>query len=155
MIGRGRYRSILALLMAMALFYARSGQFVWADAAPPERPPGSSVEPGEDVTQVQMVSEEVLLVIIGRDVPAGDRGDLAANLMTGHVEAVFVMRNQGEAEESFDVWFPLGVPDGYGDVTQVEDFRARVDNVPAHIIVGPVIGYSQTRSPEVGFSARR
>ncbi len=79
-----------------------------ADAAPPWYAQGASVETSESMTQVQMVSEEVLLVVQER--PGRVPEYLAAESMTGHVEATFVMRNQGTVEESFDVWFPLGIP---------------------------------------------
>ncbi len=133
MSGNRTSRAGLITLTVVLLLMLGGPKPAWADAAPPERPPGSSVGPGEAVTQVQMVSEEVLLVIEGRDTPEEELGELAADLMTGHVEAVFVMRNQGEAEESFDVWFPLGVPDGYGEVTKVKDFQAWADGEPAQV----------------------
>ena len=63
----------------------------WADAAPPARPPGASIGPGEAVTQVQMLWEEVLLEIEGKDTPL-ERWDLAANQMQAHVTATFLMR---------------------------------------------------------------
>jgi MYXO-CTERM domain-containing protein len=119
-------------LVVLSLVLAYAGP-VWADAAPPERPPGSSVDPGEAVTQVQMVSEEVLLEIIGKPMPAGEAGYLAADHMQGHVTATFVMRNQGQSEEAFEVWFPLGAPDGYSTVTTVSNFQAWVDGAPAQV----------------------
>lgn len=119
----------VTLLSLVALACPRSAR---GDAAPPERPPGSSVGPGEAVTQVQMLWEEVLLEIEGKDTPL-ERMDLAANQMQAHVTATFVMRNQGKVEEAFDVWFPLGAPDGYFNVTTVSDFRAWVNGDEAKV----------------------
>jgi cell division septation protein DedD len=62
-----------------------------------------------------MVSEEVLLEVQG-----------------GKVEATFVMRNQGDEQEAFDVWFPLSdVEATLGDL--VRDFHAWIDGVPAEV----------------------
>jgi hypothetical protein len=79
-----------------------------------------------------MLWEEVLLEIEGKGTPL-ERWDLAANQMQAHVTASFLMRNQGESEEAFDVWFPLGAPDGYSAVTTVSNFRAWVDDEEATI----------------------
>jgi tetratricopeptide (TPR) repeat protein len=46
----------------------------------------------------------------------------------GQVEAYFVMRNQGESEESFDVWFPLGASSIY-DAQEITNFSVWVDGV--------------------------
>ncbi|MDY6877726.1 MAG: hypothetical protein SWK90_16210, partial [Chloroflexota bacterium] len=88
----------------------------------PERPP----------TQVRMVSEEVLLTIEGREQETDD-SHLASDFMAGHVEATFVMRNQGAELESFDVWFPLTTSDGFGSSNQVQNFGAWVDEVPVEV----------------------
>ena len=137
---------LIALIVA-SLLAGGDKHPAWADAAPPERPPGSSVGPGEAVTQVQMVSEEVLLEIEGQDTAKDEPQGLAAGLMTGRVEAVFLMRNQGETEESFDVWFPLGVPNGYGNVASVENFRAWVNDVPAQVSEAERVGKWDTVVP--------
>jgi len=79
-----------------------------------------------------MLWEEVLLEIKGKDTPL-ERWDLAANQMQAHVTATFLMRNQGKTEEAFDVWFPLGVPDGYSTITTVSDFRAWVNGEEARV----------------------
>jgi hypothetical protein len=102
---------------------------------PPWAFPGSSLDPGEVSTQVQMVSEQVLLVV-----EAGQSGDifpgysegLSAKEMVAHVEASFVMRNQGDTAEAFDVWFPIWLPEYpyYGDTAGVEKFAAWVDDAP-------------------------
>jgi hypothetical protein len=129
-----------------------------ADAAPPQAPPGSSVETGGFETNVQMVAEEVVIevryyagektVLILQDLTAQNRtpeemlaqrefiwphyvlepGDLSA-----HIDATFVMKNQGNEDEAFDVWFPIGADDHDGVVTEVANFRAWVNEVPAEV----------------------
>jgi len=101
---------------------------------PPWSMPGSSVNSGETSTQVQMISEDVLIVIEGHqrdDLP----GNRAASLMVGHVDATFLMRNQGDETEAFDVWFPLWLSDYayHNTITQVENFAAWVDHIPAEV----------------------
>lgn len=105
---------------------------------PPWAFPGSSLDPGEASTQVQMVSEQVLLVVEAvqrEDVFPMTSEDLAAKEMVGHVEATFLMRNQGQTAESFDVWFPIWLPNYpyYGDTSGVEKFAAWVDGVPVEV----------------------
>jgi hypothetical protein len=120
-------RIVLILLVAsFSLVYARPA---WADAAPPWQPPGSSIDPGGFATHVQMMSEEVLLVIDAEEPAADRRWGYGGG---GKVEALFVMRNQGEREESFDVLFPLSVSSRF-DVETVENFSAWVDGVPAPV----------------------
>jgi hypothetical protein len=87
-----------------------------------------------------MESEEVLLVIEPWEAPlaAADSGYsleavISASWMRGHVDATFVMRNDGDNAETLDVRFPLGVPDGFFGVAEVENFAAWVDGVPAPI----------------------
>jgi len=104
-----------------------------ADAAPPWTAQGASVDPGETPTQVRMVSEEVLLTIEGQEQETDD-SHLASDFMAGHVEATFVMRNQGAETESFDVWFPLTMSDEeFGPSNQIRNFTAWVDEVPVKV----------------------
>ncbi len=119
--------SKIALALLTAFLSLAQALPAHADAAPPRRPPGASINPGEGfVTHVQMVSQEVLLVVDAIE-PTNDRklGDGGR----GTVEASFVMRNQGESAESFDVWFPLGASSIYDD-QQIENFNVWVDGVP-------------------------
>jgi tetratricopeptide (TPR) repeat protein len=145
-----------------------------ADAAPPQAPPGSSVETGGFETNVQMVAEEVVIdvgyytgertVLILQDLTTQDQtpeeilaqpeyilphyvlepGDLSA-----HIDATFVMKNQGNEEEAFDVWFPIGADDGYAVVAGVANFRAWVNEVPAEV------GQSQTRRVDEDYEEYR
>jgi hypothetical protein len=108
-----RFCQLCVLVVALVLVYERRAR---GDASPPWHPPGTSVEPPVGFeTHVQMVSEEVLLHVQG-----------------GKVEASFLMRNQGDEQEAFDVWFPLSDLDAtLGDL--VQDFQAWVDGVPAEV----------------------
>ena len=73
-------------------------QPVSADVAPPEPPPGVIISPGQEQTQVRMVSELVTLTVLEASSQA--RGE-------AKTEATFLMRNLGTADEQLDVRFPL------------------------------------------------
>lgn len=144
-----RFLVIIGLISLIGLIPAHR---VRADAAPPQAPPGSSIESTEYQTNVQMMSEEVIIDIgyyTGEDVAiyqdqtiedllAQDsipghailfNGDLSA-----HIEATFVMKNQGDEDEAFDVWFPTVVEDGgYRGYVHVVNFQAWTDGIPANI----------------------
>jgi hypothetical protein len=123
---------------------------VKADAAPPQAPPGSFIATHDFETHVQMVSEEVLIdiqlyhgptisLVEGEEVleeyegriESPDTGFsfrlLSEGDLVGRVTASFMMQNQGDEPESFEVWFPIGVNSGYGGVATVANFRAWVD----------------------------
>jgi len=100
---------IVAVVVIAALGMAQSAL---ADAAPPRPAPGDSIQTGYIDTKVQMVSEDVLITV----------GDDRA-----YVKANFQLRNQGTAEESFNVRFPIGSSDGYGNPVEVLNFAAYVD----------------------------
>ncbi|MBN1427775.1 MAG: hypothetical protein JXB07_05270 [Anaerolineae bacterium] len=113
-------------MMIMAMAIARSAL---ADAAPPEPPPGASINSDEPSTYVQMISESVVMAITDYNGPSvfGDWcpgcDDLVSNQMVGHVQAYFEMRNQGTATETLDVRFPLG----YFSDEPIQNFTAYVD----------------------------
>ncbi len=99
--------AICALLAAMLAAQVQPGR---ADIGwPPLNPAGAS--PGLPTgfeTNVRMLSEEVNITIEAHERPAANQGeDSPANAMRAQVEAVFLMRNLGKADETFDVWFPL------------------------------------------------
>lgn len=119
---------------------------------PPVNPAGASVGPQDDFqTNVRMVSEEVHLNIeaFKRPVPEGE-SESPAYWMRGLVDASFVMRNLGETQETFDVWFPLAASTRYTEVLQyemtpeniVQDFEVRVDDKQ--------IKTAQVNAPSVG-----
>jgi hypothetical protein len=113
---------------------------VKADAAPPQAPPGSSIATHDFETHVQMVSEEVTIDVQTYHGPTINlyedenlQNDMAPNAslsegdLVGHVTASFTMQNQGDAPESFEVWFPIGANDGYFNVVTVANFQAWVN----------------------------
>jgi len=128
-------RALVFILIVFVLAHP-----VYADVGiPPWSMPGTSVDAGETTTRVQMVSEEVLITITDfqrEDVP-DYQGYLAANLMKGHADATFVMRNHGDEMETFDVWFPMWSPEMYAGITEytkeVENFAAWVDGEPVEV----------------------
>jgi len=90
-----------------------------ADVAPPESPPGVIISPGSQTTQVRMLSEVVTLTLIS----SGDQIGKARTLAT------FLMRNQGSAEESMAVRFPLTFGDAlyYTNLyPEISDFKVQV-----------------------------
>jgi hypothetical protein len=94
-----------------------------ADAAPPEAPPGTTLLPGESITQVRMVAEVVTLTISKH--PSNPQQAIAKT------EAVFTMRNLGTTEEKMAVRFPLsffnGNSDGYGGFPEIASISVKVD----------------------------
>ncbi|HDQ70802.1 MAG TPA: hypothetical protein ENN19_01755, partial [Chloroflexi bacterium] len=97
----------------------------------------ASVAPDGESTQVQMVAEEVLLIVEPLDPPADQEWVRIDELMAIHVEAAFLMRNQGTETEAFDVWFPLTAGALQDDnsifPSRLENFRAWVDGDPAPV----------------------
>ncbi|MBL8099116.1 MAG: hypothetical protein JNK81_08025 [Anaerolineales bacterium] len=94
-----------------------------ADAAPPEAPPGTTLLPGESITQVRMVFETVTLTISKH--PSNPQRAMAKT------EAIFTMRNLGATEEKMAVRFPLsffnGDSDGYGNFPEINSIIVKVD----------------------------
>lgn len=94
-----------------------------ADAAPPEAPPGTTLLPGESITQVRMVAETVTLTI------SKDPSDVEQAI--AKTEAIFTMRNLGAVEEKMAVRFPLsffnGNSDGYGNFPEINAIAVKVD----------------------------
>ncbi|HAX68258.1 MAG TPA: hypothetical protein DCY14_01495, partial [Anaerolineae bacterium] len=78
-------KKITLLLLALVLFSTLPASSVRADAAPPEAPPGTTLLPGESITQVRMVAETVTLTITKH--PSDPQRAIAKT------EAVFTMRN--------------------------------------------------------------
>jgi hypothetical protein len=123
----GRLPSRIGLLFPFLLLAALlCAAPALADVGPPPAHPAWSISPGDFVTQVQMVSEEVLLDIRPEE---GNPAD---------VEATFNMLNTGVADESFDVWFPLG-EELYGGkayrIYEVTDFKAWMDGGQAEVVI--------------------
>src|SRR5689334_22132013 len=109
---------ILALFACVALpIPAR------ADIAPPEQPPGASIVPGVEFTQVRMLAESVYLTVLSTPLPQ--------YLGQAKTEAIFLMRNLGTAQERMQVRFPLtfwnNSSDGFGRYPEIRDIQILVN----------------------------
>jgi hypothetical protein len=106
-------RKNIAFIITVILLLLSSTK-VHADVAPPEPPSGTDPEPGNEITNVRMVSETVLIQI-DADSPL-DNGD-------GKVTATFTMRNLGDVDEQMDVRFPLDQTVGWGKLCMAPSFQ--------------------------------
>lgn len=97
--------TVVAVAAALVSVLAVAGT-VRADLAPPPYAPGAAVAP-TNRTRVRMVSERVLVTVADTDKPAHPGGVRASDQMVGHVEASFVLRNDGIATEAIRVRFPV------------------------------------------------
>jgi hypothetical protein len=106
------HASRITVLCIVAFALAGSA---WADIAPPEQAPGSSISPGGQ-TQVVMAAERVVIEVQPFEETAH-----------GKVTADFLMRNTGTSDELLNVRFPLSWRgSASGDFSTVEDFAAQV-----------------------------
>jgi hypothetical protein len=116
------------LLISLPLTFIK----VSADVAPPEQPPGSNLAPGEDSTQVQMLSETVLFEVQTAPWPGVPLTSVVRDW--AKVTANFTMLNHGQVDETMQVRFPLTNPrgwgDGWGEYPEIEDIRVWVDGSP-------------------------
>jgi len=108
---------------------------------PPWALQSAALTHGEGTTRVAMVHEEVLITIEeeeSSDVFLYGNESYAASKLISHVEAVFQMRNTGDSEEAFDVWFPLWLPyyPWGAQVVPVQDFQVWVEGTPVsfHVV---------------------
>lgn len=111
---------VRALLLAL-MFFLLAPLSARADVAPPEAPPGAGIAPGQEFTQVRMVSERVTLTI---------QPNREGYTPKARTEAVFQMRNLGAVEEKMDVRFPLvfGESVYYSDMfPEISDIQVEVD----------------------------
>jgi hypothetical protein len=96
---------------------------VHADVAPPEAPAGTSLFPGNETTQVRMVAETVTLAI------STDPNDPKKAI--ARTEAIFTMRNLGNAEEKMPARFPLsffnGNSNGFGVFPEIPSIEVWVN----------------------------
>ena len=101
-----------------------------ADIAPPAQAPGSNPVPGVEQTQVRMVSETVILEVLG-NTPRNSLGQ-------AKVSATFIMHNLGASAEQMAVRFPVGASDGWGNVPEISEMSISVDGktVPTRAISG-------------------
>ncbi len=123
-----RFSFALGLAIVSAALPWRAAR---ADIAPPGQPPGSSLAPGSEITQVVMQSEQVILTIqpgpwsgtlSAEDENRGVTRDWAV------VEAHFLMRNAGPRTESMAVQFPLNAP-SFSEVpaSEIHDITVRIN----------------------------
>jgi hypothetical protein len=117
------------VLMIILLAYSVIPAF--ADAAPPEQPPGSNLAPGEEATQVQMLAETVLIEVQTAPWPGVSLTSVVRDW--AKVTASFTMYNHGQVDETMLVRFPLTNPqgwgDGWGEYPEIEDIRVWVDGL--------------------------
>lgn len=109
--------TIAALTLLLSLFTFQPAR---ADIAPPEAPPGSTLLPGNETTQVSMAAETVTLDVSFD--PADPRRAIA------RTTASFTMRNLGTQAETLQVRFPLRFmlyPDER--YPEINDLRVRVN----------------------------
>jgi len=117
-------RNLVLFSLCLSLLFTLShSPAVRADIAPPEMPPGVTLLPGEESTQVRMVAETVTLTI------SADPSD--AQKAVAETVAVFTMRNLGASEERMQVRFPLsffdGSTDGWMDFPEIPSIEAKVN----------------------------
>jgi hypothetical protein len=88
---------IFVLGLVMMIFIIPNGQAL-ADIAPPHPPMGSDISPGDEITQVRMVSEYVVLSIHSDPDYYWGRAD---------IDATFNMFNTGDEDEYMRVRYPM------------------------------------------------
>lgn len=120
--------AFILVLLGLTLFPAA----VRADVAPPIFPPGSSLQPGSEGTQVRMVSETVL-------VDVRDDGSLGR----ANITADFMMRNLGTEAEKMAARFPISANDGRGSYPEISDLVIT--------IAGHAVQYRRVSYPDVRY----
>ncbi|MFW6135713.1 MAG: hypothetical protein ACOC7N_02700 [Chloroflexota bacterium] len=112
-----------------------------ADVGPVWTAQGAGVAPEEEPTEVEMVSETVLVTVEPLEPPADEALIWMHDLVTTHVEATFQMRNRGAEAEELEVWFPLTTGAEYGETVpypgQAENFKAWVNGEPVEVEEAP------------------
>ncbi len=118
-----------------------------ADIAPPAEPPGANLIPGDESTSVRMVEETVRIEIQ----PETRENSLGQ----AQVNAEFIIRNLGKTDESMAVRFPLGIPNGWGNIAVIDRINVRMDgaNVSTRRIDGLDPAGSDEQVPWAEFDA--
>ncbi len=144
-------RTILVCILCTLLGSVLS-QSVKADAAPPPDPTVGGIGPYQpQKTNVQMMSETVFI-----DVPHSP----PEQSKPIRVNAVFIMRNQGQTEEQMQVIFPLSRlgydnnPEQSVYLVRLSSFVAKVNNqaVPISQITTPAEPIEDYSNPPPGYS---
>lgn len=123
--------NFMAIVLAVFVLFLVTG-VVFADVAPPEKPPGSSLHPGSEVTQVRMLAETVLIDVQAEN-PEGTLG-------VARVNAEFQMRNLSSEAETLMVRFPISNNDGFYNFLEIEDFQVQVNSSPVPTTRAEYIG---------------
>ncbi len=130
-----------------------------ADIAPPAFPPGSNLQPGVENTSVRMVSEVVTISVMKESAQYQFNPNMNREVGQARVNALFMMRNLGGAEERLDVRFPLTSlrGDGWLGFPEIFDLSVKVDGsrIATHRIekTGPSNEVPETYSgPWAGFT---
>lgn len=110
-------KRILPVLVILALLVLPSTAY--ADIAPPAQPPGANPGPGNEITQVRMVTETVL-IDVQASAPANSLG-------LARVTADFTMRNLGTESETMAARFPISASDGWSSYPEIRDLQIQVD----------------------------
>ena len=145
---RGRWMWLWGVMFALALMGHRGPGMnapwlqVWPNAAPPEAAGGGN--PGtEEGTQVQMVRERVVLTLS----PDGSKAT---------VQGVYIMRNQGEGEETLAVHYPLRSLFDQCEGEEIEGLRVWVNDRPVstrRVEGRPIPAHCDAPSPWAAFEA--
>ena len=114
-----KYKMVILNTILLAAVLVAFPSEALADIAPPKNPPGSNLQPGEESTQVRMVSERVVLEVMDDGQEQG--------LGKAHVSADFIMRNLGSQDETMQVRFPLSANNGWGDYPGITGVVVKVD----------------------------
>jgi tetratricopeptide (TPR) repeat protein len=115
------HTKLALLLVVMFLSFAMPSK-VRADIAPPAQPPGSSLQPGTETTQVRMLAETVTIDV--------QPGASEKSLGQAHVTADFTMHNTGDTPESMAVRFPIAATDGWSSINEIADLQIHVAGNP-------------------------
>ena len=105
------YQKTIIALLGLIIFVSLSVniRFAQADAAPPPAPVGSDLSPSIENTNVRMVSEYVLIDIVGYPTAITSYGNRP--IEHANVTAHFSMQNLGDVTEKMRVRFPMNHSD--------------------------------------------
>ncbi len=127
-------KRILSAILLAALCVAILSSVARADIAPPQQPPGSNPGPGNESTQVRMMTETVTIDVLTVDPPQA------------HVSAFFTMRNLGDSTEFLAVRFPIAANDGWHmGFSEIKNVSIKVDD--------QVTSFGRIQGPEPTFGS--